>query len=325
MKALFALSLLTASVSYAQLSYPPDADTQGTTAIHKDSGAFTGWATGVQVVRGYIQISDPAISHNGSNYASYGAPEDAVGIPDNGAVSLGDAGTAVITFATPIGNGPGYDFAVFENGSNTFLELAFVEVSSNGVDFFRFPSHSETQTATPIGGFGELNARNLNNLAGKYRADYGTPFDLSELPDNPLLDKNSITHVKLIDVVGSIDPAYAGYDSFGNMIQDPFPTPFYSSGFDLTGVGVIHTSLDIKAYQTDAVAVYPNPANSIFNIQLTESASASVVLYDLSGRKVLQQNITGFGAIDITSYSKGAYMMEISSGNQRTVKRVVID
>ena len=36
---------------------------------------------------------------------------------------VGDGGSAILTFDTPIANGPGFDFAVFENGfSDTFLE-----------------------------------------------------------------------------------------------------------------------------------------------------------------------------------------------------------
>jgi hypothetical protein len=46
--------------------------------------------------------------------------------------------------------------------------------------------------------------------------------------------------VRIIDVVGSIDPAFGTRDSLGNLINEPFPTPFSSSGFDLDAVGVIH-------------------------------------------------------------------------------------
>jgi len=56
-------------------------------------------------------------------------------MPDGYIVSLGDSGVADVTFAGAIYNGPGADFAVFENGflnatndSLAFLELAFVEV-----------------------------------------------------------------------------------------------------------------------------------------------------------------------------------------------------
>lgn len=318
-------TLFTASAGYCQLSYAPNASTEGTTAIEKSSSVFTAWATGCEVVRGYVQISDPNITHNGSNMASYGVVEDAIGLPAEGALSLGDGGVATLTFAAPIANGEGFDFAVFENGTDTFLELAFVEVSSNGVDFFRFPSHSETQTDTPIGGFGALDARNLNNLAGKYRIDYGTPFDLDELPDASVLDKNHITHVRIIDVVGSLEAQYATYDSYGNMVNDPYPTPFYSSGFDLTGVGVINQgSLGIKNSQKLSFALYPNPAKNLLHVDLEGSGTAEIKLYDIAGRCVLAQSLNSTNVLNISGLSAGTYLTGVTRGNNLETIRVVI-
>jgi hypothetical protein len=185
------------------------------------------------------------ISNPGLGLATAGTAADALGIAQgntSGVVSLGDGGQITLTFTGGIRNGPGADFAVFENGfSDSFLELAFVEVSSNGSDFFRFPAISLTQTSTQVGGFGSLDATNLYNLAGKYRAGFGTPFDLAELAGfSPLLDVGAVTHVRIVDVVGSINPLYASYDSLGNLVNDPWSTPFASSGFDLDAVGVLH-------------------------------------------------------------------------------------
>ena len=84
---------------------------------------------------------------------------------DGAIVSLGDAGVAVLTFSTPIRNGQGPDFAVFENAfSNTFLELALVEVSSDGQNFVRFDAISNTDTTLQIGGFGHVDATNLEHV-----------------------------------------------------------------------------------------------------------------------------------------------------------------
>ena len=117
--------------------------------------------------------------------ASFGLVDNALGKSDatianpNPVVSLGDGGHITLSFATPITNGPGADFAVFENGfADSFLELAFVEVSSDGTNFFRFPSHSLTSTGAQVASFGTLDTTNIDGLAGKYRAGFGTPFDL---------------------------------------------------------------------------------------------------------------------------------------------------
>jgi hypothetical protein len=248
-RAAFWVGLFAVAMAFSTASagpYPPGAGQPGSTAIHMDNPAFVSWATGIEVVRGPVDISDP-----GGGDASFGSPELALG-PAGGdsfdVVSLGDDGFAVLTFATPIVNGPGFDFAVFENGFGSdqvpgvyFLEVGFVEVSSNGRDFFRFDAVSLTPTDSQVAGFAPLDPTDLHNLAGKYELGYGTPFDLDELAGSPGLNVDRIMYVRIIDVVGSIDDSYATYDSLGNKINDPWPTLFASSGFDLDAVGVINT------------------------------------------------------------------------------------
>ena len=71
--------------------------------------------------------------------ASSGDTNSPLGKAGDGTIlSLGDGGEATLTFSTPISNGQGADFAIFENSfSATFLELGLVEVSSDGQNFVR--------------------------------------------------------------------------------------------------------------------------------------------------------------------------------------------
>ena len=231
--------------------FAPAAGQPGSTAVPipvdpNDTSVFKAWAVEAVIERGWVQIDDPA-----QGRVSHGEPNDAVGFPQGksieGVVSLGDGGTAVLTFEKPIADGPGYDFAVFENGfavispNRMFLELAFVEVSSDGLHYERFPAVSLTQTHTQIPNLGSIDTTDIHNFAGKYRMGYGTPFDLEEVRDvNELVDVTAITHVRLVDVVGIINSDDTQYDSQGNVINDPWPTDFSTGGFDLDAVGVIH-------------------------------------------------------------------------------------
>lgn len=196
-------------------------------------------------------------------------PDKAVGPPaaNNSSVevvSLGEGGEIVLAFEPAIFNGPGWDFAVFENSfSDRFLELAFVEVSSDGQNFVRFPAYSTT--ADPVQAFAEIDPRAVYNFAGKYRFGYGTPFDLQQLEDAyearglpesrfsetyrshleqnfPLVDISRITHVRLVDVAGD----GRELDAEGFAIYDPYPTVI-SAGFDLNVIGVRH-SLSFHAW-----------------------------------------------------------------------------
>ncbi|WP_008636239.1 DUF5074 domain-containing protein [Bizionia argentinensis] len=300
--------------------YPPPAGQTGTTAIAKGNTLFIDWASGASVTRGLMNITD-----SGSGNATVGTETNATGIANNAIVSLGDRGEAILTFDIPIADEPGYDFAVFENSfSDTFLELAFVEVSSDGANYFRFPNHSQTQTDTQVGGFGAVDATYINNLAGKYRTGFGTPFDLADIPNDALLDKNSITHVKVIDVVGTIDPAFASYDSYGNIINDPFPTPFGSSGFDLDAVGVINNAKTMSAVDDNMVElkIYPNPASDFFNIKSLNQV-VDLEIYDITGKLVKQLNNTSEKQINISNLKQGVYIVKISSQNKNGLFKLI--
>lgn len=173
---------------------------------------------------------------------------------------------------TAIRNGGGYDFVVFENAfvsqSTTALgslqgqmlaELAYVEVSSNGRDFVRFPCVSLTPDA--VGRYGTINVGNIHNLAGKHpNANVvctGTPFDLDDLANHAdvvsgRVDLNDIGYIQITDVPGSGDffddatrlldpamqPAWTDY-AVAHPIYDMWPTQG-SGGFDLEAVGVLH-------------------------------------------------------------------------------------
>lgn len=236
---LFLGMLLQAAFTFAQFDGP--VGTEGCKAVAISDSRIVSWAYGVQVKRGFT-------APNGTTRVSYGTCDMAQGMPDSTtttAVSLGFGGEALVTFDRPIVNGRGYDFAVFENpfGPN-FLELAFVEVSSDGEHFFRFPATSLSTSSS------DVMAQHYNNLAGKYEVGYGTPFDLSDLPDDENLDKMNIRFVRLIDVTEGVDT-----DAQGNVIYDSPCAGSYSAGFDLTGVAVMNAGVPYMISDCESIAL----------------------------------------------------------------------
>ena len=296
--------------------------TEGCNAIAADSNIIVAWATGCTVERGPVDITNPD-----GPLAFFGTDQMGIGPATNSttnAVSLGDGGTATLTFALPIANGEGPDFAVFENSFNdNFLELAFVEVSSDGEHFVRFPATSLTPTDVQVGTYGTVDPTYINNLAGKYRIAYGTPFDLDELSDSTGINIDNITHVRIVDVVGSIDPQYATYDAFGHMVNDPWPTndtSYGSGGFDLTGVAVINQNTNgIEDVTVTIQSVYPNPTAGQIMVSATRNASATI--FDLSGRRMVELDLhAGSNRIDITTLPTGVYMLRAEGCVTKIVK-----
>ena len=320
MTKLFTLLLFITTVAKVQFPGPPGFT--GTTALYKDSSAFINWATTCVVTRGYQDIASPS-----GGYASVGNDTNGTKKANvNPVVSLGDGGIAILTFQSPITNGAGFDFAVFENAFNdAFLELAFVEVSSDGINYFRFPASSNTQTLTQIGPFDNTcDGTKLNNLAGKYRASYGTPFDLQELASQIGLNINAITHVKIIDVVGDINMPYATYDKNNNPINDPYPTAFASGGFDLDAVGVINQlTVGIKENQPleNAITIYPNPVTNVMFVYSSDIDIKEMYLTDINGKLISQSNQS---KLILTHVEAGFYLLKISGTKGEVITKKII-
>jgi len=302
--------------------YAPPAGQAGSTAIYKDSSVFVSWANHCSVSRGWMNIADTSLGRADAGDSSMAC--GAAGT--NGVVSLGDGGSAILTFDYPITNGPSWDFAIFENSfSDTFLELAFVEVSSDGINYFRFPSASLTDTSVQVDTYGSVDATKINNLAGKYRMFYGTPFDLEELASILSLDVNHITHIRLVDVVGSVQKEYASNDSFGHVINDPWPTPFNASGFDLDAVGVIHQDMSSinENESSSQVSIWPNPCTDFVKIN-TAFPSSRYTLLDVNGKSL--KEFTSDNAnilVDMSKMSPGIYFLRITNTKSTVCQKII--
>lgn len=302
--------------------YAPEAGQSGSTAIHKDSSVFVSWATHSVIERGWQNIADTSFGKTTTGNDT--SATDKAGI--NGVVSLGDAGKATLTFNGVIYDGAGYDFAVFENGFGNFFELAYVEVSSDGVNFFRFDAVSLTDTSIQVSSFGSLDPTNINNLAGKYTVGYGVPFDLNELSGISGLNINSISHVRVVDVVGTMHPLFRSYDSQNNPVNDPYPTAFPTGGFDLDAVGVIHltqpTSIDESF--ADNVSMYPNPVKDYLNLSFASVSLYTITIRDISGKLLSSSKVTDDKiTIDMAKLKAGIYFVTVYNHEMKWNKRLI--
>jgi hypothetical protein len=207
-------------------------------------------------------------------------------------------------------------------------------VSSDGFTFFRFPATSNTQDTAQLDNAAIMDARKINNLAGKYRASYGTPFDLQELAGTEGVDINNITHVKIIDVVGSILPVYATHDKNGKKINDPWSTPFASSGFDLDAVGVIHQAPPTAVQElVSAITfnVFPNPVTNKSKIQVMLKAPQilTIDVLDLMGRQVgivakeMPSQQTDLISLEQLNLQNGIYVLRVNGEHAVTTKKIV--
>lgn len=196
--------------------------------------------------------------------SGYGVPSRVLGGPqgeghDNGSLdvlTLGVGGSVTLAFDGAVFDGPGADLTVFENGlwfgGGFYGELLFVEVSSDGATWLRFPNHCGTPA--PLGLFDTYDPALVQGLAGN-REVYanvvtngidpfdpavsgGDAFDLAVLAGHPLVTSGAvdlavIRFVRLVDVLGDGSVA----DSDGHPIYDPTGG---TASADVDAVAAIH-------------------------------------------------------------------------------------
>lgn len=175
-------------------------------------------------------------------------------------ISLGVNGSITLGFDVTLKDEEGDDFIVFENpftfvGEDTmvFGELVFIEVSTDGVHFARFPTECTTEQPVPsYAGFQIDNAtyfagihpvyanvetNNINPFISEEAG--GDAFDLQLLTNHPLVESGlvnlqDIHYLRLIDIHGD----GSLLDSQGHPIYDP--TGGMINGADIDAVAIIH-------------------------------------------------------------------------------------
>lgn len=305
-------------ISRGNAQFAPRAGEPGSTALHKDSSVFTAWAFSAQLKRGWMDASDTSLG-----YTSAGNENSVLGrAGENGTVSLGDGGEIILEFNPPVMNGPGPDFAVFENGffyqdSFDFLELATVSVSSDGIFFADFPAHAMTQDTLQLLSFEGLDARKIHNLAGKYTFGFGTPFDLNDIIAGSEINLNAIRYIKIKDVIGSIQEGMRTLDVLGNIINDPWPTPFPTGGFDLDAVGVIHQNMQLNTLESysDSGNIFPNPAAAGKEIYSRRFIAGDYfTISDIQGNNIFESRIQYDGRIILPAdLLPAVYILKLNS------------
>jgi hypothetical protein len=195
---------------------------------------------------------------------SFADPAKALGGPQGGGMSngsldmvvLGMGGSVTLGFDVVIVDGPGADFTVCENSfvfsGGVFAEVAFVEVSTDGLSFARFPTRYAGPVGplppfgvSPMGTFGGLCgglpviANVVTNSVSPFDpvVSGGESYDLAELASHPLVlsgvvDVDDINYVRIVDVIEG-----TSVDSFGALIWDHGGS---TSSADIDAVSVIH-------------------------------------------------------------------------------------
>ena len=96
--------------------------------------------------------------------------------------------------------------------------------------------------------------------------------------------------------------------------------------------GVIHIIDDLLFAEESSLeddkniefSVYPNPSNGEININSLNNDNYNIMITNYLGDIILSKSLTGNFSFDLSNYSKGIYMIEVSNDNISETHKVVI-
>ena len=91
------------------------------------------------------------------------------------------------------------------------------------------------------------------------------------------------------------------------------------TGNDTNQAVYYNASLSVQNIQELQVSIYPNPVSDVLYF---DSEIEKVIFYDISGRKVLEQNQVI--AIDVSHLEKGTYILKIVAEQFIQTKKIII-
>ncbi|MGV3460489.1 MAG: S8 family serine peptidase [Flavobacterium sp.] len=153
------------------------------------------------------------------------------------------------------------------------------------------------------------------------------PWKLTETDGDPAVrGVNDVDNIEKVEVKNPTGNYVVTISHKGTTLSNP--SGVASQAYSLIVTGISGEVLGNDIAEEKLFSIWPNPANDMVNITLSDAvaANASVVLYDVQGRyvqssKLISQETT----IDISGLASGVYFANITNGNAKSMKKVIID
>lgn len=167
-------------------------------------------------------------------------------------------------------------------------------------------------TSASISGINAILVNNMSTtLTGSYLpANATSPITYTWASSNQAIAKVSQN--------GVIEPVSVGQVNI--LLTVTGPSNRVTTSFTLN----ITTDISTKDKSSFDVSVYPNPVSDLLNISLSESASISI-LNSFGGVSFTTNGNKGSNQIDVSSLTKGIYLLQIQTSSSSKVLKLVID
>lgn len=110
---------------------------------------------------------------------------------------------------------------------------------------------------------------------------------------------------------------FESYNGYGNNL--------YIDNIEIDGT-LIGTE-EISADEQELI-LYPNPSRGIVNVTFSDIAGeCEFIVYNMEGHRIYQQKVSGLQnrQIDLSRFSDGIYLLELVSGRERIIRKIVLE
>ena len=150
-----------------------------------------------------------------------------------------------------------------------------------------------------------------------------TTLELSDSPNllTVSLDQNSL--LKNIDIKNSANEELLIYDleTTAKICADDFQVSSLQTQYPNAMVSTCDAVLGTNDAQANNIQVYPIPAKDFVEIKTTQKIE-KIEIFDMQGKILLQQN-TNIGKINISKLPIGTYILKIKSDGKETIKKII--
>jgi len=208
-----------------------------------------------------------------------------------------DAFTTPLWASVPVQAGQTYHIriAVADAGDPVFDSGVFLGIESMGADSL-LPAVPDFLVQAPNGST-TVSFQNTSLWATKYHWDFG---------DGITSDEKNPTH----------DYALAGVYNVSLTVQNWCSTKTYTQEV-LAGVS------STTATASDIFRVLPNPTNGVFRLDLKNDERAQTRLFSLDGRLLLDDELNDGARVDLNTFGKGIYLLQVVSNGQVYSSKIV--
>jgi len=85
------------------------------------------------------------------------------------------------------------------------------------------------------------------------------------------------------------------------------------------------SAASLSELKSSSFSVYPNPVTDVLTISFDNEEDKTVSLFSADGKEISSQTVNGLTtSLDVSELSKGIYLVEVASGSDLTVKRVIV-